>query len=171
MEAPNKPDQLDLIPNGVIIVLGGLRDRTEDEERALHHRPGQRRERHRVQLQSSSTGERGVQHGAVRDQLVLHQLVQSRELEHARRTVVARGRQADRSCPFWPSVFGAVRPRGAEERRGVPDARGGEGGRRRRRVRRGKASRDESLQRGSVRSHDHVVQQPLDTGGGPPAAR
>lgn len=68
-----------MIPNRVVIVLGGLRDWTEDEERALHHRPGQRRERCRVQLPRSSTRERGVQHGAVRHQLVLHQLVQSGE--------------------------------------------------------------------------------------------
>lgn len=27
-----------------VLVLGGLRDRKEDEERALHHRPGQRGE-------------------------------------------------------------------------------------------------------------------------------
>lgn len=67
--------------------------------------------------------------------------------------------------PFWLSVFGAVRPRGAEERRGVPDPRGGEGGRRRRRVCWGETSGDESLQRGSVRGHDRVVQQRLDTGG------
>lgn len=62
-----------------VLVLGGLRDRKEDEERALHHRPGQRGERRGVQLQSSAARKRGVQHGAVRDQLVLHQLVQSRE--------------------------------------------------------------------------------------------
>lgn len=63
----------------VVVVLGGLRDRKEDEERALHHRSGQRGERYGVQLQSSASRKRGVQHGAVRDQLVLHQLVQSRE--------------------------------------------------------------------------------------------
>lgn len=62
-----------------VAVLGGLRDRKEDEERALHHRPGQRGERRGVQLQSSAARKRGVQHGAVRDQLVLHQLVQSGE--------------------------------------------------------------------------------------------
>lgn len=63
----------------VVLVLGGLRDRKEDQERALHHRSGQRGERPGVQHQGSAARERGVQHGAVRDQLVLHQLVQSRE--------------------------------------------------------------------------------------------
>lgn len=72
-------DQHESVPNVVVLVLGGLRDWKEDEERALHHRPGQRCARRRVQLQSPPTRERGVQHGPVRDQLVLHQLVRSRE--------------------------------------------------------------------------------------------
>lgn len=55
-----------------IPVLSGLWTGQEDEERSLRHRPGQRCQRPGVQYQGSATGERGVQHGAVRDQLVLH---------------------------------------------------------------------------------------------------
>lgn len=64
-------------------MLSGLWSRKEDEERALCQRSGQHRQRQGVQLQSAAAGQRGVQHGAVCDQLVLHRLVQLGESRDA----------------------------------------------------------------------------------------
>lgn len=41
-------DEREVILGTLLVVLGGLRDWTENEERALHHRSGQRGERRGV---------------------------------------------------------------------------------------------------------------------------
>lgn len=69
----------------------------------------------------------------------------SKAVSETRVTDVCSATRRLADLPFWPPVFSAVRPRGAKERRGVPDPGGGQGGRRSRRLRWGKTSGDESL--------------------------